>query len=82
MVEGGKIQNLSAAELVEFELQLMYFLHPVYPALLLTDFEFSHPLPALMRGFNDIKCVSKVVGQLCDSRTSYIASVTIIQREG
>ena len=29
-----------------------------------------------------IKFVSKVRGQMCDSRKSYIASVTIIQRAG
>ena len=29
-----------------------------------------------------IKCVSKVLGQLSDSRISYIASVTIVQRAG
>ena len=30
----------------------------------------------------DVKCVSKVRVQLCDSRKLYIASVTIIQRAG
>ena len=30
----------------------------------------------------DIKYGAKVLGQLCDSRTSYIASVTIVQRAG
>ena len=29
-----------------------------------------------------LKCVSKILGQLSDSRTSYIASVTIVQRSG
>ena len=29
-----------------------------------------------------LKCVSKVLGQLTDSRTSYIATVTFVQRAG
>ena len=32
--------------------------------------------------FAQLKIVSKVLGQLCDSRVSYIASVTIVQRAG
>ena len=37
--------------------------------------------PYLLNG-QYVKCVSKVLGQLSDSRTSYIASVTILQRAG
>ena len=34
------------------------------------------------QAFSKVKYVSKVRGQLCDSRKLYIASVTIIQRAG
>ena len=36
----------------------------------------------LLKSIQILKCVSKVLGQLSDSRTTYIASVTIVQRAG
>ena len=37
---------------------------------------------AEVRGFLQLKSVSEVLGKLLDSRTSYIASVNMLQRAG